>query len=550
MIGACSNSGVPDSQLVRLELVGPNDTDVIVLAHANDGSYLETLTADPDGIVRWQPPEETATVTVLSRFTGGGVSLSTFVDVPRGALLPIDLGIGAAEATVRLPGTLEGAESYTAGLGECAEATTDDPTEPLQVTPCGIGDDGVYSLVAVARDAEGAPIGYSVLRGLEGDADATFPAWSTDLESVPLTLTGFDEGDLYFSIRAYPHAPDTFQILAASESFGAADAPAAIAAIPGLGASYRSSISWRVGPFATRITRAASVVAPTLDAVSFDAAAFPDAPEIDANVTDVERPTVSWTTSDDPDVDSVAATFSFAAGDTGITWRVLMPPDRRSAQLPELPDALAIFRPNATATGVTVRLQQTDDVDGYVASLLARDVGATRSTAIRAAVSFPDRDMDGNPDAIDACRDSPDDEEGDPCDHDEDDDGVLDVDDDCPYDAGTTGALGCPDRDGDDVFDGHDACPDEPGTVELHGCPDGDDDGVPDRADACPAEPGPIDSSGCPDTDGDGLPDMADACPAEPGPPPLGGCPDSDGDGIRDADDPCPHGGEPPTCGA
>ncbi|WP_236519912.1 thrombospondin type 3 repeat-containing protein [Sandaracinus amylolyticus] len=523
---------------------------MLVLAHSNDGSYLATLTADPDGIVRWQPPEETATITVLSGFIGGGVSLSTFVDVPRGARVPVELGLGATEVTARLPGPLEGAETYTAGLGECAEASTMDPTELLHVTPCGIGDDGIYSLVAVARDAEGTVIGYSVLRGLEGDADATFPAWRTDLENVPLTLTGFDEGDLTFSIRAYPQAPDTFEILAASQNFTAAEAPASIAAIPGLGESYRHSISWRTGAFATRLTRAASVATPTLGAVSFDATDFPEVPEIDANVTEVERPTVSWTVGDDPEVDTVAATFNYAAGDTGIAWRVLMPPDRRSARLPELPDALAVFRPNATATGVTVRLQRTADIDGYVASLLARSVGDTRATAQRAPVSFPDRDMDGNPDAIDACPDSADDEEGDPCDHDEDDDGLLDADDECPYEQGAETALGCPDHDGDGVQDGHDACPETPGPVELQGCPDTDEDGIPDHADSCPAEPGPIELGGCADTDADGLPDMADACPADPGPPPLGGCPDTDNDGIRDIDDPCPTGGDPPTCGA
>ena len=38
---------------------------------------------------------------------------------------------------------------------------------------------------------------------------------------------------------------------------------------------------------------------------------------------------------------------------------------------------------------------------------------------------------------------------------------------------------GCPDRDGDGVIDMEDDCPDQAGLPELKGCPDRDGDGIP-----------------------------------------------------------------------
>ena len=50
---------------------------------------------------------------------------------------------------------------------------------------------------------------------------------------------------------------------------------------------------------------------------------------------------------------------------------------------------------------------------------------------------------------------------GDTCDLDDDNDGFLDEEDDCPYTLGisTEGALGCPDSDEDGVIDLNDLCP-------------------------------------------------------------------------------------------
>ena len=128
---------------------------------------------------------------------------------------------------------------------------------------------------------------------------------------------------------------------------------------------------------------------------------------------------------------------------------------------------------------------------------------------------------------------------------DSDGDGIPDITDACPYEAGTLQFNGCPDTDLDGIADPNDDCPDVPGVMAFNGCPDTDMDGLPDPKDACPNEAGPISNNGCPvevkaDTDGDGITDDVDRCPDVPGLAQFGGCPDRDGDGIEDLKDSCP----------
>jgi outer membrane protein OmpA-like peptidoglycan-associated protein len=53
-----------------------------------------------------------------------------------------------------------------------------------------------------------------------------------------------------------------------------------------------------------------------------------------------------------------------------------------------------------------------------------------------------------------------------------------------------------PDRDG--VPNVRDLCPRDAGPAELDGCPDRDLDLIPDREDRCPRDPGPAENDGCP----------------------------------------------------
>ena len=140
---------------------------------------------------------------------------------------------------------------------------------------------------------------------------------------------------------------------------------------------------------------------------------------------------------------------------------------------------------------------------------------------------------------------------------DTDDDGIPDVNDKCPNQAGIGENDGCPDTDADNdgVVDRLDKCPNTPqGThpdMNRPGCPepDSDADGVLDSMDKCPNEPaGPKpdpEKPGCPtrDRDNDGVLDREDKCPDTPGVKENNGCPDTDADsdGVVDRLDKCPN---------
>jgi len=127
---------------------------------------------------------------------------------------------------------------------------------------------------------------------------------------------------------------------------------------------------------------------------------------------------------------------------------------------------------------------------------------------------------------------------------DTDGDGIADINDDCPRDAGSIARNGCPeplDTDNDGVPDSEDNCPELAGLSTLGGCPDGDGDGVIDSEDNCPNILGLVALGGCPDTDGDGVIDSMDECPNIAGLVGTKGCPDSDNDGVIDSKDRCPN---------
>ena len=62
--------------------------------------------------------------------------------------------------------------------------------------------------------------------------------------------------------------------------------------------------------------------------------------------------------------------------------------------------------------------------------------------------------------------------------------------------------FGGKDTDGDGIDDVDDECPEEAGFEFLYGCPDKDGDSIADHKDSCPDEIGPASNDGCPETDG------------------------------------------------
>jgi outer membrane protein OmpA-like peptidoglycan-associated protein len=140
---------------------------------------------------------------------------------------------------------------------------------------------------------------------------------------------------------------------------------------------------------------------------------------------------------------------------------------------------------------------------------------------------------------------------------DSDNDGLSDIDDDCPNQPelinGFKDEDGCPeqDSDGDGVFDEIDKClkkaEDFDDFEDEDGCPeqDNDQDGFADANDACPNDAEDYDADrdedGCPeetkDRDGDGIEDALDNCPRKPesknGYLDEDGCPDKAPTAIR-----------------
>ena len=119
---------------------------------------------------------------------------------------------------------------------------------------------------------------------------------------------------------------------------------------------------------------------------------------------------------------------------------------------------------------------------------------------------------------------------GDECD-DGDGDGVIDIDDNCE-------AVGNADQNDGDADGYGDAC-DNCRFTDNADQADADGDGVGDVCDSCPAAP----DQGQDDVDNDGVGDACDNCPTDDNPAQV----DADGDGNGDVCDPCPAPGEDAT---
>ncbi|MFM9028284.1 MAG: OmpA family protein [Bacteroidota bacterium] len=139
-----------------------------------------------------------------------------------------------------------------------------------------------------------------------------------------------------------------------------------------------------------------------------------------------------------------------------------------------------------------------------------------------------DQDRDGVYDYQDDCVRDPGVAELKGC-PDRDGDGIGDKEDRCPDQKGIFSLKGCPDTDTDGVADLDDKCKDTKAgyKVDASGCPKDDDkDGLVNEEDECPEEKGTAISRGCPDRDGDGIADKSDKCPDVKGIVANKGCPE------------------------
>jgi OOP family OmpA-OmpF porin len=180
-----------------------------------------------------------------------------------------------------------------------------------------------------------------------------------------------------------------------------------------------------------------------------------------------------------------------------------------------------VLDPCPTEAGPTAALG-CPDVDND--SIADRDDLCKTLAGPRATGGCPDSDGDGVADKQDDCPTLAGPLHGCP---DSDGDGISDQKDKCPQESGPVANQGCPtdrDSDLDGLPDKQDRCPELPGAPALRGCPDSDGDGVPNIDDDCPQQAGAV--KGCPDLDNDGVADRDDKCPSSAGPASNQGCPE------------------------
>ena len=159
--------------------------------------------------------------------------------------------------------------------------------------------------------------------------------------------------------------------------------------------------------------------------------------------------------------------------------------------------------PTSGAIPATITISMVDDVDTYPVGDLVDTIIVTSDEVINSPLKIP-----VTLSVIDVTTDS-------------DDDGIVDSEDNCPYDANE----GQEDGDNDNVGDICDNCPEDYNSSQT----DSDGDGLGNVCDPCKYDP-------TPDYDGDGF-CGTDNCPEDFNP----GQEDSDGDGVGDACDNCPE---------
>jgi len=179
--------------------------------------------------------------------------------------------------------------------------------------------------------------------------------------------------------------------------------------------------------------------------------------------------------------------------------------------------------------GLTFNFGKKKDADGdHVVDRKDKCPDTPAGVAVDKSGCPLDRDKDGVADYLDECPDVAGTSQTKGC-PDKDGDAIADKDDRCPDVSGPSALKGCPDADLDGVPDIDDKCASTTAgyKVDAAGCPlDNDKDGVVNEEDQCPDSSGTAALHGCPDTDGDGVADKDDHCPNAPGLLANKGCPE------------------------
>lgn len=328
-----------------------------VLLHSAAGVLLDRGLTDADGRLTFA--SDGGMITALGSENGASVA-TTLAWVPAGSAVVIGPMQGHAPslgtATMTLPGAFAGASSYGVSSSCSSRSAGLEPFEDA-VSGCALGDGGAFRLLAVARDA-GEPLAYSLFAADGFTTDISFPAWSTEVSTIPFTWSNVPAGLTVETGYAFKSAGIEFGF--ASEVSGPSGELVQPAALDGgliVGA-------WAFGSTQMGYLVRSRDTIPSELAADF-AADLPARPHTLA-VTDslTARPSLSW------QFDAGAAPASCMAelGWNSAVWRVVVDGSAAPFRLPELPADQPQYQPGP---GVTYR---EVFLNCYAASFLPDDL--------------------------------------------------------------------------------------------------------------------------------------------------------------------------------
>ena len=397
-------AGVGSGSL-RVRVTGNDDTLVqnatVVLGNSN-GGMISFGTTDANGEYTFSNPPANATVTaayscVYSGSTNTNYSLPVLYDVNVAAVTlnvnncNLNQTTALGTITVNATNSIGAAVYWEVYIGYSGgNGSNVISSQTYTVYPSMLQSDGKLSVVVIAKDGSYNPIGYGTVldqtfvngMAVNIDVNQTFSYVQYTLNNIPATVksvgdqltmnrkdAGIYVGDWGLSstststILSVPYIPgfgDTFEYYAGvnldQNSNGNID-----------------SQLW-LGNF--------GIQASTPSDQTFD---FSQMPAIPSNVTvsyatGTATPTFSWTGSDASANDVSIYGYANVAGGAGLNLDMYASPTRTSVVFPELPPALAAFRP-ATVQSLSVNNLVNSLFAGYNDYLTTMDQWATAGTA-------------------------------------------------------------------------------------------------------------------------------------------------------------------------
>lgn len=246
---------------------------------------------------------------------------------------------------ISLPGGFVNAQSYSVEFGCGLYYFLDEMTpEQVDVTDNCVGTSTVVDVLAQARDINNEVIAFAVARNVPvgRGVTVTMPAWDENLINADFAVTNAPNtaltGDVQFNLvrRGFQYE-DTQR----NGDFMAGGLRLPLL-VSDFGDAHDVMANLVLGASQTLLVGRFDVNQPlAFDFVNDNLPHLTDA-TVDA-ITDVERPTITWTLGQGSVEDFVLVGFNNDA----VLWTVLAPPTATEVKMPELPDAFAAMRPTA-----------------------------------------------------------------------------------------------------------------------------------------------------------------------------------------------------------